>query len=897
MSNNRVEVVLHRHGRETSDITPLVTRLTWTRSISAPWHSLTVEWKTTVKDAFARVAVGDWVAVRAVAGSVSNSSQRPVLAFCHIDNISSGAVMNSNGNLATTEVTLSCSSWWNLLQQVNLYSPLGWTEDIGTLLSMQSWSKVAGSIAQDYTTGSLAAAFKKLFTALAVIKLPETVAGGKTLAELIPLVHDVNSRDTYAPSRTVESVDIGGGLPNRIGTMLGAYQSSIGEIFNGTFVPEPLLIELFPSFERYANTATSTPTSQASGQTDDTLATFLGGWETLLYRIKPFRNRALRESAVAWSSYTHVNIEKVVQDGLKPRLDALDPATQLARGTGLAAGLEGAAQTAQQLNAENQALVNDLDTNMILSNVFKEDTWGYTTAKFIEKRMVRRIDFNRSDTPRLNAASIVLSPDPSSGIEALKPFGLPITYDEEIRRHGLRVLKPSWTFVVADPEAVGGVSQSDASRMSLPRNGPNFVSYMRTICAQFMQFYKNNHLFATGTLSLNFLDAIEKKTDTRGTFFDKVLDLKAGETFVVALNDTDDLFYSYAETITHTFAIVDGGVEMASTSVNYTRGHFGVSDDALIKEVQVPMRQTVAAAPTVGSFRRQSGPVAAPPVGCAAGIPYGSAWPTSLPDVLSKEPAWLRPWAKSRGLRIPRGVLGGDTEQYLVVTAACAFIIEKYWQVKFPAAHIYITSAYIGRDRDASDNHKGGHAIDFSISLGEPHGFGSEKVAVLQSWAALRKLADAKRIPPGGRGLYLNVSPTGVKGVLPTGTDPGEASLTKRGGVVNTASPRGGSAGTHYDHRGAFGYTARTAAGTALAPQKYVWCDSIGEGKDNYATGVAGLPDAATYLRNNLEAVFVYYGTEGATDTYLPAVDATVPNVMQVLGLEPSCFAPPREGA
>lgn len=628
-----IDVTVHRHGQPALTITGSVVGMRWSHSISAPWQSLTVAWKAAVRDSFL-VSVGDWVVVRA--GYGDDPRKGPVLAWGHVDDVDGGATMQPNGALMSDTIQLKCSSWWGLLHTVNLYSVTGWADDIGTLLSMETWAKTITSVVDDYQVGSLSKAFQALLSKLAAVKLPSTMVPGypdATLGDLIPLVHDSDTRDLYAPERIVESVDIGGGLPNQLTSKIPSYESSVGELLSGTFVPEAMLIELFPSFERFPETEVvpqSPPTNPA-------LAKFLGGWETLIYRIKPFRHTPLRESTVAYASYTHTDVEKAVADAMAAFNNATTPLSFLQAVSARNAAMQGLSTR----NSTWSLFVGD--TAEILKNYFKDRTWGYTGIvdspsgpkdrkepypKWVDKPILRSISINRSDKSRVNASTLAIAPDPSAGsVDAVKTFGLPITYDEEIRRHGLRMLKPTWTFVVPAASVTPAPSatqtllspgQSVLKALSPTRDG-NYLPYMRSICAQLMQFYKNGHLYATGTMQLNLLEAWRlDPTKSHQTFFNKVLDLKAGHTMAVTMSGSD-VFYAYAESVEHNFTVQDGGIQTAATTVSYTRGHFGVEEDALAN-VAVPMREVTAAnkappatattsAPATGSSRRTSTPI------------------------------------------------------------------------------------------------------------------------------------------------------------------------------------------------------------------------------------------------------------------------------------------------
>jgi hypothetical protein len=110
-----------------------------------------------------------------------------------------------------------------------------------------------------------------------------------------------------------------------------------------------------------------------------------------------------------------------------------------------------------------------------------------------------------------------------------------------------------------------------------------------------MQFYKNNHMYLKGTVTLNLTEAITN--NGMSPVVDKVLMLRHGEAFAMAVAPKTaqlDTIYAYCETIGHSFSIRDGGIESASTTIEYSRGHVGVAKDALLTDTLVPLRDPVS---------------------------------------------------------------------------------------------------------------------------------------------------------------------------------------------------------------------------------------------------------------------------------------------------------------
>lgn len=242
------------------------------------------------------------------------------------------------------------------------------------------------------------------------------------------------------------------------------------------------------------------------------------------------------------------------------------------------------------------------------------------------------------------------------------------------------------------------------------------------------------------------------------------------------------------------------------------------------------------------------------------------SFPASMAAIdFSKVPENLvRKW-EGRGL----DELGGVDGQNATVVAGCAEIIEKYWRQRYPNAEVSIADHH--RGPGGGSTHPQGAAIDYSISYTDESG-NRRTVPALQAWAATQKLSREGRIPRGGQGLYLN-------GRTTTGTSPSDqgSASNKKG------APPGGSSGTHYDFRGAYGFTADgTQPGSTAS---WVWVDTTGS---NPPGDIRNSPDSLAWLRNNGRSdVADYFLDGGASDDFIPEVGDSVPNLQQQLGQEP----------
>jgi len=255
----------------------------------------------------------------------------------------------------------------------------------------------------------------------------------------------------------------------------------------------------------------------------------------------------------------------------------------------------------------------------------------------------------------------------------------------------------------------------------------------------------------------------------------------------------------------------------------------------------------------------------------------------AIEDAISKFPHSLYDRARARGFNtdlVPVANITVEQHVNVYVSVAVAEVIEQYWRQQFPDATVMIIFNTRNRsERDRENSHGIGAAIDFVVH------HGNTTIPVLQTWTALTRLGKAGRIPLGGRGVYLNTSENGIKGVLPE--ECGEASPGQ--GKSKDQLPQGGSAGIHYDWRDAFGNQRGPRGGK---PNTWISTDIDGDGHDEYELGqpnsTLGTSDTYvyTYLESVLPNVLKYWKQQGSQDNTLPEVGTTVFNVLQILELE-----------
>ena len=268
------------------------------------------------------------------------------------------------------------------------------------------------------------------------------------------------------------------------------------------------------------------------------------------------------------------------------------------------------------------------------------------------------------------------------------------------------------------------------------------------------------------------------------------------------------------------------------------------------------------------------------------GHPVTSGFPNSLELLRSnkdKIPRNLYERARARGFNtdlVPVQNIDVDQHLNVYISVAVSEVIEQYWRQQFPDATVRIIFNTRNRsERDRSNSHGIGAAIDFTVHQG------GTTIPVLQTWAAMTRLGKAGRLPLGGRGVYLNTSPNGIKGIKPE--ECGEASPGQ--GKPKSALPQGGSAGIHYDWRNSFGNQRGPHNGK---PNTWISADIDGDGHDEYELGEPNSQKGTdanyvlTYLGNTLPNILTYWRQQGVYDTTLPQVGPSVFNILQILELE-----------
>jgi uncharacterized repeat protein (TIGR02543 family) len=894
-------VEFHRHERNK----PVyffddVVSLQWSSSISPP-HGQAVIVLTLPLNQFDLVLPGDWVVVRDNTGRTVFLG-RTMNTNDGINVADNGAIISQ---LVTVQVE-SWLDFLNRVQIFAPDGDLG--ESSGTLFTIPDWSKITESILTEQVGGKLGQALERLFQALALVKLPTSLGGGGLLKDVISVVYDDDSRAHYAPDMVVESLPNVGMFPTHLGfqTVRSTVYQMLRSIFVPEPNLIELFAHLSPRDEDLPRASESGPSEvdvtrpvtqgplrvdltiaqgspPGTGRSDiretDTTADFLvnAAPETpsrkgnnslveylkarpvLIYRVKPWRTKPLYRSI-----FSAVNDTRRGEAGYLSSEYLVD------------------------VKNPQDPLAGDWGQQQILEGIFNTVTWDKSYFTIVPKNRTVALARTRTDDARMNCSFADLSI--IGEVEALRQSGLPIRLEEEIWRHGLRVGNVTWPFVI---------TPGDPTRIN------NFIMYLRSIAVQMMQFYHRGHVFGSGTVNIagaerlanfDYIPGPRNRTadypkGEPAEFGDKFIwPLQAGHPFGIPISNKP--FAAYAESVFTSIDVRDTKI-VGNIQITYSRGLFGEDEDPM-RDGLIPLKGVDQLLPTSKSWAttkdlgdRQIDPFTT----CTMGRPTESNWqwdtdprengipvgpmPRSVTaerhDIFRK-PNWLKLWALSRipegGLRSTmQGIFEANPElDRLIVNnpdnagetftpsykasdlvwfvAAAMYVIERYWQLKYPTAQIAISSWY--RPADTDKQHTTGTAIDFRIEYSASDNITQEtlktlaqdpvakrtfdltssgiklRVPALQTYASLVLLSKARRIPSGGRGLYLNFGPTGMKGLKPE--DAGESSS----GVGKQGGP-GGSGAIHYDLRGAFGVEDWKHR---YIPNYWAFADLDGDGKD-----------------------------------------------------------------
>jgi hypothetical protein len=490
---------------------------------------------------------------------------------------------------------------------------------------------------------------------------------------------------------------------------------------------------------------------------------------------------------------------------------------------------------------------------------YSKSTWNQA-YDFVASSVHDIPETDRNDGERVNAVTVGLPNQPDTPLRFWDKAGLPLVDKLDVSRHGFRLKQVQWPFFPVSDKT----------------NQMTLIGGMRLIATLSAMMFMRQERFGSGNLDLDWMWWI-----------------RPGYAFSVTNKNVPRIpvFSAYAEHVTQTIEVVDTAIT-GSTRIRFSRALWG-DRKAKHQGIEMPKvvidKSTTEATPEAAKTPAPS----AVKLACSEGVRLFH-FPSKMTEVVeSKIPDGLLHWALNR--KWDKSILEHRTDSLRMnakVAAACARVIEYYWQSIDSSARVTVTTNYRAPSSiDPNLNHSSGAGFDYTVFVG------GSPIGVLQNWASMYWLADAMRIPNGGRGLYLNISANGIKGIKPS--QAGSASRE----LVPGPYPLGGSGGSHYDFRNAFGRHP------PVGPSPYFALDTNGDGRDdlemaasdeNHLTLAQAVAACNAKLRGQLPTVYEYYQREGGIkyggltgygtrDPAMHPVSKLVPNVMQVLGQQPFC--------
>lgn len=781
-------------------------------------------------DATTEFVPGDFMVLRTKAYDTPSAPQASgdTWGWGRVSAVRSKVARNPNGRLTHAPYTVLCQGWYDMMARakVHVFETRN-VPTVGTAFRLPDWMSIAATLQGMYGQDS-GAMLEYTLKQLVRIRLPESLGGG-WLGDEVRIVHNEETARKYAREfMGIESVSFGRLMPHMVQRFGEQRSTDVGSLINGMFVPEPMLIEIFPYLSAGGEVAQTTsppfigPQSTVYAEPMTKLGQILGRQPVLVYRIKPFRADPLWSSTVSKIAYSSENIE--VGYLVDSQTVLYSPAEK------------------QRLDAYRKESRRKSTILLKQDGMFSQQTFNSADCVPLPWDYVTSLSRQRTDSERVNASTIHVAPpddSPQAIVSALDGLALPITIDNQIEQHGLRLRISHWPFFTP-----------------VTASSQDLSVFYRTVAAQIMQFYQNAHLFDFGSITTHFANALKISEDRTGASSARtnavrlIPDLEPGRWFRTSF---DGEYFGYITSIAHSIQRTTAGNLTANTVLNYMRGHSAEMWDVLngavvpLGEMDLPPAPPAGGAGagavlTGGSGSQSNAPASAPTNSSVTVDPRCNIYFSSIPALaafnqgtaassfadapsLAQRPLWLKCWmieALSMNSRDSKRVhnalaaVGADAQyaNNVWALAACCYVIERYWKAKYPQSRIRIAS--IPRVNDGF--HDVFAAADFYLDVGTGHQ--GPRPGALQMWGALYKLVEAGRIPEGGHGVYLNVNPqTGIQGVLPEQAGRGTSALY----------PPGGSSFTHYDIAGSFGGISRPGRS---GPFAWLSVDWIGKGKD-----------------------------------------------------------------
>jgi len=476
--------------------------------------------------------IGDWIVLR-------DAETNRALQWGYVIASSGQIERNEKGALSTGMIQLAAIDFWAHASRIQVIAPPGINRLLdakGTLLSVDEWGAVARALVKRAARGDIGGAMAETWKTLARIRLPASL-GGDYLARAIEVVYDADTQLQYGPTITVDPPP---GVSVQGLTSAGAFGGMIGDLINGTFVPDLNMVELFPTLAEYGIHPRADPYTaalDARSQTD-------------LEAQAMFKSRKVGEELITVNPITgepDYRIDAEVQN--IGSLGTFEPASNTGKILGrnpvlvyrmcpwrdeaISVMLE---QSGPQSLSQIEALID--------TSLFDDPTWGNPDHVFPEHH-VYSLHWAMNDAEHVNCVTVGLPTQPDHPIAFWQRLGLPIKMKLDIEDHGLRVFRPNWPFFPPIAED--------------PAQQVEFIRHLRAVAHQALQFKGGAHRFMSGTLHTKYAPTVRAGT------------VVAAELPPSVAADESERFTGYAERVTHTIQASDDRVH-AETTIDYQRG-------------------------------------------------------------------------------------------------------------------------------------------------------------------------------------------------------------------------------------------------------------------------------------------------------------------------------------
>lgn len=238
MATRKPRVALYGHEIVGGDLSPYVTSLDVLNQLRRPWSTINAslaipvaKWQSLLPQP------GDWLVVYDDDGYS--------IAMGYVDSVRTGLRAGNDGEHQTEQVNVSTISWLELLGRTRVVVAFAWqTESVGTLYRgsdwYQQWKTLIGA-----SKGDLGEALESSLTALAAVRFPRKIGGGRRIGDAVSVVHSQYTSDVLAGGAySVEPVH---GLSLR-GLSAPWQDSTVLDLLLHTFQADDSMVEMFPAF-------------------------------------------------------------------------------------------------------------------------------------------------------------------------------------------------------------------------------------------------------------------------------------------------------------------------------------------------------------------------------------------------------------------------------------------------------------------------------------------------------------------------------------------------------------------------------------------------------------------------------------------------------------------------